>query len=489
MTISNTPSPISKFKKRKFNPHNSQALNLNGWYSSTLITQSGSAIIEPYFPLFAQSLGASNSEIGILTGLYALINISQLIWAQLALKLGNNKLFVFFGQLLMIIMYIPMAFIKLGFFLLLLIVRFFQGFFNSATIPSLAALKSDYISDHDRASKITKFTYLGLVGSFIGTIVGGYLFDYLNTVLTSAETYSLMFIFSAIIGIIGTLIFFISVPSTVKLIPSGDTINPASFINRDLTHQKSTLKFSIKFKNYLKKFKSFWYFTIFGVIFYFGVYTVSPFFIIIEINYFQFNFLQASILTAISVVTQVSVSITLVRKDLMNKYGRKPFLFLGMFLILIFTLLIAVPYYFINYMTIDARFYFCFLSWIVLGLGWGLFNSTVAVLLLDIAHPQYRSLLIAVFNALSGVSMFLGPIIGGIIIDFTNDLFLPFILRFFIVFIAMIFFIKIIKEPEISGIELKPIRNVFPVFGRLSARGPELSVAYGNEKVVRKKHL
>ena len=174
----------------------------------------------------------------------------------------------------------------------------------------------------------------------------------------------------------------------------------------------------------------------------------------------------------------------------MNKYGRKPFLLLGMVLILFFTVLIAVPYYTINFTTVDERFYFCFASWIVLGCGWGLFNSSIAVLLLDIAHPQYRSLLIAVFNAVSGISMFLGPIIGGILIDFTGDLFFPFILRFIIVFIAVFFFLKVVKEPEISGIELKPIRNVFPFFTRTtSARGPELGIAYGNEKMARKKHL
>lgn len=489
MNISNRSSPISKFKKNKLHLNESNAVNFNGWYSSTLITQSGTSIIEPYIPLFAQSIGASNSQIGLLTGLFALINITQLIWAQLAIKIGNNKFFVFFGQMLMVTLYIPMAFLKLGYFIILLVVRFFQGFFNSAAIPSLATLQSDYISEHDRASKVAKFTYLGLVGSFVGTLVGGYLFDYLNTIISPEETYSLMFVFSAIIGFLGTIVFFLSVPSTTKLLPLRDLLDPVSFINRDLKFQKSNIKFSTKIRNYIKKFKNFWFFTIFGVIFYFGVYTISPFFIIIEIVYFQLSFIQASLLTAISVVAQVTVSITLVRKNLINKYGRKPFLFLGMVLILMFTILLAVPYYFQDFMSIDMRFYFCFISWIVLGLGWGLFNSTIAVLLLDIVHPQYRSLLIAVFNAFSGISMFVAPIIGGLLIDFTHSLLFSFILRFVLIFVSILFFIKMVKEPEISGIELKPIRNVFPFIGRMSAKGPELGIAYGNERMIRKKHL
>ena len=129
------------------------------------------------------------------------------------------------------------------------------------------------------------------------------------------------------------------------------------------------------------------------------------------------------------------------------------------------------------------RFYFCFFSWILLGCGWGLFNSTVAVLLLDIAHPQYRGLLIAVFNSFTAISMFLAPLFGGFLIEyFNNDLFAPFILRFLVLIVSTVMFILIVKEPQISGIELKPIRNVFPFFTRMSSvRGPELGIAYGNE--------
>lgn len=467
----------------------SKGVNFTGWYTATLLTQSGGAVSEPYLPLFAQSIGATNSQIGLLTGLYSLVNISQLVWAQLSVKFGHNKLFVYFGQLLTALMFIPMAFIKIGYFFILLLERFFQGLFNSATIPSLASLKSDFISDQDRASKITKFTYLGLTGSFIGTLLGGFFFDYLNTKLTSLETFSLMFIFTALIGLAGSVIFFYSVPSITKLPPLKETLSPISFIDRDLSHQKSKIKFTMKVKNYIKKFRSFWLFTAFGIIFYFGVYTVSPFFIILEVNYFEFSYLQASLLTALSVIIQVSVSILLVRKNLMNKYGRKPFLIIGMILILFFTFLIAFPYYFVNYLSIDMRFYICILSWIVLGLGWGLFNSAIAVLLLDIAHPQYRSLLIAVFNSLTGIAMFAGPIVGGVLIDYTNNFFVPFILRLIVIAVAIVFF-KVVKEPEISGIELKPIRNVFPFFTRMTtARGPELGIAYGNEKLARKKHL
>ena len=466
-------------------------VNFNGWYLATIVSSSGGAVSEPYLPVFAQLLGASDTTIGLLTGLYSLVNITQLIWARLALKVGNNKLFVFLGQIITALMFIPFAFLQTGLVVLLLFERFFQGIFNSATVPSLASLKSDYISDKDRASKVTKFTYLGLTGSFIGTILGGILFDYLSTITSSTETFGLMFIFTACIGIIGSTIFFFSVPSSTKFLPIRDTLNPVSFINRDLYNQKRSIKWYQQIKPYWKKFRPFWMFCIFGVVFYFGVYTVSPFFIIIEITYFQFSYLQASILTAVSVIIQVSISILLVRKNLMNKYGRRPFMFLGIILIFTFTILLAIPYYLLNALSIDMRFYICLFRWILLGLGWGLFNSTVAVLLLDIAHPQYRGLLIAAFNSLTAISMFIAPIIGGFLIELTNEnLFAPFILRFTILLVSSFLFIKIVKEPEISGIELKPIRNVFPFFTRMSsARGPELGIAYGNEKIARKKHL
>lgn len=480
----------NKSRKKRFKLRKEKKANFSGWYTATSVTQSTSSIAEPYLPLFAQSLGASNSEIGLLAGLFSLINISQIVWAQLSLKFGNNKLFVFFGQLLTALLFIPLAMLRIGEFLILLGFRFFQGFFNSATIPSLATLKSDYISDQDRASKITKFTYLGLIGSFIGTMVGGLIFDYFNSDPSNPQSYSLIFLFSALVGIFGCSIFFFSVPNSTKTPVLQDTITPVSFINRDLTNNKSNIPFHQKFVNYLKKFKAFWLFTIFGVIFYFGVYTVSPFFIIIEINYFNFNFFQASLLTSVSIVAQVSISILLTKFNLMNVYGRKPYLLLGVFFIAFFTVLFAVPYYFLASFNANELFIYCFLIWIVLGTGWGLFNSTIAVLLLDIAHPQYRSLLIAVFNSSMGIVMFLGPVIGGFVIDATGNLFLPFIMRFIVLVVSFLFLLKTVHEPVISGIDLKPLKNVFPFIARMSAaRGPEVGIAYGNEKLARKKHL
>lgn len=489
MAISSTTKDLPNGPKSELVQTDKNA-NFIGWYTATSISQSSGAVVEPYLPLFAQSLGANNSQIGFLAGLFSLINISQIIWAQLSVKFGNNKFFVFFGQILTALIFIPISILRFGHFLILLLLRFFQSLFNSATIPSLATLKSDYITDQERASKITKFTYLGLIGSFTGTIVGGLIFDFLNSDPSKPESYSLIFLFTALVGIIGSVIFFFSVPNSTNIPIIKGTITPISFINHNLTYNKSKIPFHKKINGYLKKFKSFWIFTIFGIMFYFGVYTVSPFFIIIEINYFKFSFLQSSILTSISIVAQVSISILLARLNLMNVYGRKPFLLIGVFLIALFTILFGIPYYFITVLTPDELFIYCFFIWIVLGLGWGLFNSTIAVLLLDIAHPQYRSLLIAVFNSLMGIVMFLGPVSGGFLIDATDNLFLPFIIRFLIVGFALIYLWKEVDEPVISGIDLKPLKNVFPFFARMSsARGPELELAYGNEKLVRKKHL
>jgi MFS family permease len=353
----------------------------------------------------------------------------------------------------------------------------------------MATLKSDYISERDRANKITKFTYIGLTGSFIGTLAGGQLFDTLHAITGKEETYSLIFMFTAFISIIGALLFFFSVPATNKTNILKDNLSPVSFVNRDLKQKNSHLSILKKTKGYLKKFRLFWIFTIFSMIFYFAVYSVGPFFILIEIDVFKFTFFEASIITSISIIDQVVISILLVRGNLLNKYGRKPFLGLGTLIIIIFSFLFLLPYFFLSLFS-PILFLYCFFIWLLLGFGWGLFNSTIAVLILDIAHPQYRSVLIAYFNTFTGLMMFIGPVIGGITIDMTNNLITPFILRVVIITISLIYLIRFVKEPAISGIELKPLKNVFPFFTRMSsARGPELGISYGNEKLARKKHL
>ena len=109
--------------------------NFNGWYSSTTLNQSSSAIMDPYVPIFSKNIvGANSFEIGIITGIISLTNIFQMFWAKLSEKYGNSKFLAFLGQILSALIYIPMALLHLGEVFVLIIYRA-VGPFNS-TAPS-----------------------------------------------------------------------------------------------------------------------------------------------------------------------------------------------------------------------------------------------------------------------------------------------------------------------------------------------------------------
>ena len=127
-----------------------------------LINTSGSTV-DQFKPLYAHFLGATNAEIGLLYGLYALINVSQLLWARFSNAIGKTRIFVIFGWLMQALLFIPIAFLKYGQILALIVFRFLQGLFSSATAPTYSSLQDDHILEKDRATKLNQFARLSLI--------------------------------------------------------------------------------------------------------------------------------------------------------------------------------------------------------------------------------------------------------------------------------------------------------------------------------------
>ncbi|MFW9928377.1 MAG: MFS transporter [Candidatus Thorarchaeota archaeon] len=476
--ISSISKKIGRIKKKSKKP------NFKGWYLSTGLTQTSNAMIDPFFPLFAKSIGASNAQIGLLSGLMSLISISQILWTKLSQKVQKSSIFVFIGQFISFLLFIPYLFLRKGEILLLVVLRFFQGFFLSAAVPNQANLMSDHIPENERATVITRFTRLGMIGGLVGSLLGGAIFTIIiaEQFLSEEDAYKFIFLLTLIFGIIASLIFFRSVTDK-QIVESIDSIN---LINRDLLLSTSKLSFTKKFTAYLKKFKNFWIFVVTAFIFYFSVYAASPFFIVLEIESFGFSFLDAAILTAISLIIQIIVAMFLEKTKLLDLIGRKKILILGNLILIIATVLILLPYFILQI----PKFLWCIFAWSVLGCGWGFFNSAIAVTLLDIVHPKYRAMQISYYNTIIGLAQFFGPVIGGLLIDFySNNLIVVFIFRIIILILTFIPLFFVI-EPEIPGIVFKPVRNVFPQLFRFNAaKGPDVVVSYGQSNKVRQTNL
>ncbi|MFX0065681.1 MAG: MFS transporter [Candidatus Hermodarchaeota archaeon] len=459
------------------------APNFMGWYLANTLDNVSKASIDMFMPIFARVIGASAVEIGLLSGLYTLINISQLIWAQLSSKLGQSRIFVVLGWLVSALLFIPMLLVKKGQIFLLLVLRFLQGFFTSAAAPTQASLMADHIPQDKRANKVNNFTKLGLIGALVGTICGGLLFSFLADVfrLTVDLTFIILFFWTMVLGVIASIIFFISVPDYKYL----DRLDPVILTQRSIIHSEITSKTRLinRYKAYKTKFENFLVLCLFAGIFYFAVNMAAPFFIILEIEYYNFSFFQASLLTSINTFTQMVLASLLARTEMLDKYGRKVSLVIGVLLVSLSTVLVVIPYY-LNV----SPYLWCIFAWVILGISWGIFNPSISVFILDIAHPKYRATLIATYNTLTGITMFLGPIIGGVIIDFTQNITLTFLIRALIVILTLIVLVRI-KEPVIPASLIHPPRYYFTKLLRYSAgRGPEPLLIQVIPQKLRKKH-
>ena len=78
--------------------------------------------------------------------------------------------------------------------------------------------------------------------------------------------------------------------------------------------------------------------------------------------------------------------------------------------------------------------------------------------------------------------MFVAPVIGGFLIDISSDIIFPFYIRFILTILSLLFLIMFVKEPEISGMVLKPIKNVFTTLSRVSTTRIDTFLNYGRKK-------
>lgn len=460
----------------------------SGWYVATTLQQSSNTFVEPFFPLFARSLGASAGEIGLITGIFSLINISQILWAKIVDRLGKSSFIAFMGQILYAILFLPYILIQKGQIIFLALIRFFQGLFISAFVPSQANLLADHISEKDRGKRVTRFMRLAMIGGLFGTLTGGTIFTFIlaENLMTQEDAFKVIFLLTGILGILASVIFRLSVPDKKEL----GKLDQINIINRENYLLPSKLGSFTKFKVYLKKFKKFWVFIIFASIHSFATNLASPFFIVLEIEFYSLTFFEAAILTSTSLIFQISIAIIIEKYDILNMIGRKKVLYLSNLFIISISFLILLPLFIIEI----PKFLWCLGVFILMGIGWGLFNTTMAVFLLDIAHPKYRTILIAFFNTFIGLAMFFSPIIGGFMIDFISvidsnyGISSAFVLRL-ILLIFSAFFLIFVTEPEIPGVIFKPIRNIFPQLMRINARGPETVFSYGKSQKVKKKAL
>ncbi|MFE1628316.1 MFS transporter [Brevibacillus reuszeri] len=168
------------------------------------LTMLGFGIIIPILPFFAEQLGASSFQIGVL---FASYNIMQLvfapIWGTLSDRIGRKPL-VAFGLLGFSITFI--LFGIAGSYTEMLIYRILGGIVSAAALPTVTAMVADLFPSNERAKG------MGVIGAGIGLsfvfgpVIGG---------LLSAYGFAVPFYASGIVALLTFFVILFALPESL----------------------------------------------------------------------------------------------------------------------------------------------------------------------------------------------------------------------------------------------------------------------------------
>jgi MFS family permease len=418
----------------------------NGYLLASSGTRAFSdAILSPFLPLYGQSLGANSIQIGFIISITSLLSIAQLFWAFLAQKFKISR-----------ILAIISSYIASLFNFVLLPIRSIYTFASmrglhsitlSATIPTSANLVAERTHQRSWALRNSLMQGVLVIGTMIGTLIGGILLWKIPTDLG----YPAIFIGSGVIGLISAAFLHLAIPSRKRLIAKGRW-QQIEEVDVTLSNTLATIRSD----------RNFVVFLIVNFIFIFGTNLSGPFYIVFNTTLKPYNLtiIQAALLTSIGLIPQTIASI--ITAKLIEKVRKKELLILAGIFVSFFPIFFMIP-------SLAGRetnvFWILIIIWCVNGLFWGIINSSLSILLLDIIHPRRRTLQLAINNSLSAVALFIAPIIGGFILEKTTTIYILLIISAVFRFVGATLF-GFVKEPIIGGTILRPIQRVLPFIMR-----------------------
>ncbi len=136
-----------------------------------LVSMIGFGLIMPFLPIYAQRYGATDSEVGMIMGVFAVVRlITSPIGGWLADKVGRKPLMVFGMLLYTVVMYLFGTATTLP---ELFLYRGGQGAASGLVWPVAMAYVGDIVHERDRGKAMGLYTMMFATGSAIGPMMGG----------------------------------------------------------------------------------------------------------------------------------------------------------------------------------------------------------------------------------------------------------------------------------------------------------------------------
>ena len=168
--------------------------------STMFVSMLGMGIVTPFLPIYADQLGASALEVGMVQAAFSISGLTTLLIVGRMSDRFGRKRFLLMGLAVMTLA--SVAFIWAQNPVQLIIIRLFQGLGASAHLPIAQAYLGDITPEGDEGKWMGYFNAVLFGGIGMGPLVGGVLAD-----VFSITTTFLVMAIANFIGLIATLIF------------------------------------------------------------------------------------------------------------------------------------------------------------------------------------------------------------------------------------------------------------------------------------------
>lgn len=373
-----------------------RALSIANW-DGALATASEQAAAS-YVSLYALALGASKSQIGLLTALPALLgNVLQLPAATLADRVGHRKRICLIGGLGARALWLPIAALSFWLagqtafyaFLALLATR---AIFASLAAPAWTALMADLTPHRIRGIYFSNRSIACSLAGLVATLGAGWLVGALGP----GAGYPAVFATAFVLGVAATAIF-ARMPVVAQPPPAHHARHHLSLGQRIALIGRA-----------LKREPNFTGFCISSLLWNFAVTMPGPLFAVYFVNQLGGQEQAWGIVTGASLVSTILGQRYWGR--LTDRFGRKNVMVVsGVLCALIPFAWIVIPSAgWANLVNFYAGFF------------WAGYNLAAFNLLLEATPDERRATYVAGYNALVGLSGSAGPLLGGFLADWLS---------------------------------------------------------------------
>lgn len=411
-----------------------------------LFTSIKAGLTENFVMPFAIALNATSGMLAVLSSVPQLIASFMQLFAQSSLKFFKTRgRLIFWSAFIQAFMWLPLLFIpliaknnvELAFMLVLIFVTLettigtFQG-------PVYNSILGDILDENKRGEFFGKRNRVVNLLGFISTIVAGVLLSVFKNLDTNGNAHYVFFGFAILFSL--------------------------AFLSRLLSsYYKSKIydppyvppKTKISFWNFLKNMthNNYGIFVLYIFMFKLVANISAPFFALYLLRDMQMNYIHYTLIIGASILA--SFVMMGVWGKLIDKRGSKLVLQVSGFLIPLSPLLLILGIYIPDP---NVRFIYILVEEMFSGAVWAAFNLSTSSFLFDATEKDERIKYIAYYNFLVGIAVFVGAMLGGVLIKVYPIWILsaiPFVLLTtgLLRLIVTILFIRKVKEARMVEID------------------------------------